>query len=139
VSDARRELLGGLIDFAGLFPPAALDVPGAVAGYLAAKRHPHGWMVDRFVAPAAKVEAVGEAARAQGAMLPWRVALVVDVLELRAAAEAAGRVADALVIDVVELRPAEDVAGAVRAARAVFPDAAVYAEVAPASRRRAAG
>jgi hypothetical protein len=145
VSDARRTLLGGLIDFAGLFPPASLDVGGAVAGFRAARAHPHGWLVDRFVAPAEKVEAVGEAAAAgdgdpaagtfagDGAgAAPWPVALVTDAIALRAAGEAAGRVATALRVDVVELRPlpAAEVAGAVEAARIVFPGAAVFAEIA---------
>lgn len=131
MSDARRTLLEGLVDYAGLFPPAALDVHGAVSGYEAARTHPHGWIVDRFVAPAAKVESVGE--HAGWPASPWPVALVTDVLALRSAAEAAGRVAHGVRIDVVELRPlpAREVAGAVKAARAVFGGATVYAEVAP--------
>lgn len=139
MSDARRELLSGIIDFAGLFPPASLDVPGATARFGAARAHPHGWLVDRFVAPATRVEAVGEAAasagaEARGAALPWPLALVTEAPALRAAGEASGRVGGALRVDVVELRPlaAAEIAGAVEAARIVFPGAAIFAEVQPA-------
>lgn len=131
MTDVRRTLLGGLIDYAGLFPPASLDVPGAVEGYRAAREHPRAWLVDRFVAPAALVEQVGLAAPSGAER--WPIALVADAPVLRAAAEAAGRVADRLRVDVVELRvlPAAEIAGAIRAARAVFPDATVYAEITP--------
>ena len=50
--DARREALAGLIDYAGLFPPASLGMEAAVAGYRAARTGPHAWMVERFICPA---------------------------------------------------------------------------------------
>ena len=31
ISDARRTVFGGLIDYAGLFPPASLDITSAKA------------------------------------------------------------------------------------------------------------
>ncbi len=55
MSDALAELLRGLIDYAGLFPPAALDLPTAVRNYQAYRRGPHSWMLARFVIPAARV------------------------------------------------------------------------------------
>lgn len=132
MTDVRRTLLGGLVDFAGLFPPASLDLEAAAAGYREARAHPRGWLVDRFVTPAALVERTGLLVGEDEA--PWPVALVVDAPDLRAAAEAAGRVADRLRIEVVELRTltADAVPGAVAAARAVFPDASVFAEITPA-------
>jgi len=50
--DARREALTGLIDYAGLFPPASLGMEEAVAEYRAARTGPQAWMVDRFICPA---------------------------------------------------------------------------------------
>lgn len=50
--DARREALAGLIDYAGLFPPASLGMEEAVAGYRAARTGPQAWMVERFICPA---------------------------------------------------------------------------------------
>src|SRR5260370_29613436 len=55
MSEALRELLRGLIDYAGLFPPSALDMPEAVSNYRAYRSGPHAWMLGRFVVPAARV------------------------------------------------------------------------------------
>jgi hypothetical protein len=52
VSDALAELLRGLIDYAGLFPPASLDLPAATRNYAAYRKGPHAWMLGRFVIPA---------------------------------------------------------------------------------------
>jgi hypothetical protein len=54
--DVRRALLGGLVDYAGLFPPAELPMDGAVAGYRAACAGDHRWVLDRFVCPAARLD-----------------------------------------------------------------------------------
>jgi hypothetical protein len=47
-----RALLTGLIDYAGLFPPAALPLEDAVRNYDTYRRGPHAWMLGRFVVPA---------------------------------------------------------------------------------------
>jgi hypothetical protein len=52
-SASLRALLTGLIDYAGLFPPAALPMDAAVRNYDAYRRGPHAWMLGRFVVPAA--------------------------------------------------------------------------------------
>jgi hypothetical protein len=48
-------LLAGLIDYAGLFPPAALDMPTALRNYAAYREGGFAWMLGRFVVPAARV------------------------------------------------------------------------------------
>jgi len=55
MSDALRELLRGLIDYAGVFPPASLDLAQAVRNYAEYRGGPHAWMLGRFVVPAARV------------------------------------------------------------------------------------
>jgi len=55
VSEALAELLRGLIDYAGLFPPASLDLAIATANYTRYRQGPHAWMLGRFVIPAALV------------------------------------------------------------------------------------
>ena len=50
--DAVREALAGLIDYAGLFPPASLGMADAVAEYRSARTGPQAWMVQRFICPA---------------------------------------------------------------------------------------
>jgi hypothetical protein len=63
VKSSARLLLDRVIDYAGLFPPAALAMPDAVADYAASLAGPQSWMLGRFVVPAARlaelVEVVG--------------------------------------------------------------------------------
>lgn len=75
--DARHAALGGLIDYAGLFPPAALGMDAAVAEYRAARESSSAWMVDRFICPAARLESlVGElTATMTTGEEPWRIAV----------------------------------------------------------------
>ena len=54
--DARRVLFAGLIDYAGLFPPASLDMEAAVGEYRAARSGPHAWMLARFICTASRLE-----------------------------------------------------------------------------------
>jgi hypothetical protein len=51
-----RILLASLIDYAGLFPPAALSMKQAVESYDAYRRHAHSWMLGRLVVPVARLE-----------------------------------------------------------------------------------
>ena len=54
-SGALRALLEGIVDYAGLFPPAALDLPAAVAEYEGRRRGGDAWMLGRFVLPASRL------------------------------------------------------------------------------------
>ena len=62
--DARRALLGRLIDHAALFPPASLPVPEALAEDRRARESEHAWMLGRFVCPASKLAELGGEGRA---------------------------------------------------------------------------
>jgi hypothetical protein len=53
--DALRELLRGLIDYAGVYPPASLELPEAVSNYWTYRNGPYAWMLGRFVIPSARV------------------------------------------------------------------------------------
>ena len=44
-------LLREIIDYAGVFPPASLDLAEALENYEAYQSHPHSWMLARFVLP----------------------------------------------------------------------------------------
>lgn len=55
MSEAIAELLRGIIDYAGLFPPAALDLPHALRNYTAYRGGPYAWMLGRFVIPASLI------------------------------------------------------------------------------------
>lgn len=51
-----KELLSGLIDYAGLFPPASLHIDKAIAEYLFYKKFEYKDIVSRFVVPVSSVE-----------------------------------------------------------------------------------
>ncbi|HEX9695049.1 MAG TPA: hypothetical protein VGB64_01895 [Actinomycetota bacterium] len=107
--DARRTLLRGLFDDAGLFPPASLPVPEAAAGHIRARGGPHAWMLGRFVCSASKLSDVIEHARGE----PFRVSVILDTADAAMrAGEAAVRSAGAIIIEQSEAKlpatPPED-------------------------------
>lgn len=60
---ALRGLLRGVVDYAGLFPPAGLRMDDAVAQYAAHRADPAAWMLGRFVLPAGRLDEFEAAAR----------------------------------------------------------------------------
>jgi hypothetical protein len=78
---ARRALLEDLVDYAGLFPPAALGMERAVEAYAAHRRSPESWMLGRFVVPAGRLDELSHAAAPhlpEGNGEPaWRIAALV--------------------------------------------------------------
>ena len=74
---ASRILLEGLIDYAGLFAPAALAMPNAVRNYAHYRAAGAGWILGKFICPAQSLALFSEAAdpllpRDAGA-IPWRL------------------------------------------------------------------
>ncbi len=70
--------MSGLIDYAGLFPPAALSMEAAVREYAAYLDSPERWMLGRFIAPAQRL-AEFEAAAAPYLVRsaePWLLSLL---------------------------------------------------------------
>jgi hypothetical protein len=55
---SAEALFARLIDYAGLFPPAALPMAEAVRNYDRYRRGEHAWMLGRFVVPAANAHEV---------------------------------------------------------------------------------
>lgn len=53
-----RELLTEIVDYAGLYPPAALELDPAIRNYARYRQHADAWMLGRFVCPAAKLAAL---------------------------------------------------------------------------------
>lgn len=129
---ALRVLLTGLVDHAGLFPPAALTMREAVAEYATHRGGPHAWMLGRFVCPVARLAEFADAAGPRiDPAAPWRLAAlagdgIAADLAVVAAFDATHRGAT---IDVVEVKAstADAVAAIARAARGV--PVAVYVEV----------
>ena len=52
---AVRALLADIVDYAGLFPPASLDMATAVRNYLAYRNDSASWMLGRFVVPVVRL------------------------------------------------------------------------------------
>ncbi len=72
-----KALLGGIIDYAGLFPPARLPMNEAFERFLRHRGEADGWMLARFVCPAARLEEL-EPLFAQGD--PPQVPISISVL-----------------------------------------------------------
>ncbi|HMS54352.1 MAG TPA: hypothetical protein PKA27_03035 [Fimbriimonadaceae bacterium] len=60
MSAALSALLDGIIDYAGLFPPAKLDLETALRTYFKHLKGPEKWLVSRFVCPAGELTNLGE-------------------------------------------------------------------------------
>ena len=79
----HRALLGGLVDYAGLFPPASLSMAETVRNYAEYWRGPHAWILGRLVVPAARLpEFETEFERLSGderanRLGPWRLSALV--------------------------------------------------------------
>jgi hypothetical protein len=74
---ARRALLERLVHHAALFPPASLDMAGALAADRRARGGAEAWMLGRFVCPASRLEEL--AAEGGGAAPPLTVVLDGDL------------------------------------------------------------
>jgi hypothetical protein len=62
MNHSLRDLLSGLIDYAGLFPPAALDMPTAARKYAEYRESEYRWALGRFVVPVARLDEFEKAA-----------------------------------------------------------------------------
>jgi hypothetical protein len=139
MSNPLHILLRASIDYAGLFPPARLDMAAAVANYASYRDGPHAWALGRFVAPASRIAEFESAAASllppSPSPAPWRVAALLgadpaaDIRELgelncRHAAVGEGAVA----ADVVEGK-ADSVEAVERLLGRVPPYLQAYVEV----------
>jgi hypothetical protein len=71
-ANPAQVLLGHLIDYAGLFPPAGLNMQEAVTNYDAYLDSEYSWMLGRFIVPVARLNEFGEAkAQLPGTSKPW--------------------------------------------------------------------
>lgn len=74
-----KALLGGAIDYAGLFPPSAVSMPEAVLNYATYRNSNYSWMLGRLVVTASRLDEFYETARefiSRDGKDPWRVAII---------------------------------------------------------------
>ena len=75
---ALRILLTGIVDYAGLFPPASLTMSEAIANYHSYSDSSSSWMLGRFIVPSARLEEFTEIARTHfhpGGRL-WKISML---------------------------------------------------------------
>ena len=112
-----------LVDYAGLFPPAALSMPDAAERYASYLRSPEAWMLGRFVVPAERLDELAASAQplARAGGDAWRLSAIVGADAGEGGALRAFNAAHhgRLMVDVVECRPIES--GRVAAATGALP------------------
>lgn len=139
-----RALLSEVVDYAGFFPPAGLDLASALERYAEYLEGPRAWMLGRLVVPVAAIDDVRERSAGRR-MWPWRLSAVAGedaaaALDAVAAFNARG---DSIVVDMVELRASDEaaiaaIAGRVPARTRVFVEIPVDPDPAPLVRALAA-
>ena len=73
---ARRALFEGLIDDAGLFPPARLPMVDALAAHAVHRQGPWSWVLGRFLCPASRLEELLESLPDE--LAPLRIGIIAD-------------------------------------------------------------
>lgn len=80
MSTTARILLEEIVDYAGLFPPASLTMPAAVAEFARQREGPTSWMLGRFVVPLTRLMEWETAAEPVLATIgdgePWRLSVL---------------------------------------------------------------
>lgn len=126
---ALGTLLAGIVDYAGLFPPAALDMPAAVRNYAEYRASDDAWMLGRFVVQAARLSELARVLETvETPAGPWHVSALLgaapaDDMARIAEFEHAARgsaVVDSLEAKASDAKGIERIAAATRGARSVF-------------------
>ena len=92
MTEALRTLLTGSIDYAGLFPPASLEMAEAARNYETYRSGPYSWALGRFILPSARLNEVDPQWSYVVLGMPPRAVQVCE-LKVETAAEAAPIVA----------------------------------------------
>lgn len=77
VVGSLKALLSGIVDYAGMFPPASLTLADALEHYANHRGGPYKWMLSRFICPAGKLGEIHPAElRGADKASPWRLAII---------------------------------------------------------------
>lgn len=131
---AVAALLDGLVDFAGLFPPAAMPMPSAVGAFARYVAGPDRAKLGRFVVPVARLGELVTAVdalpteSAPGSNSPWRLSVLAGAADAATLTAFDATHGGRLVIDTVEAK-AESVADVERLGAALGRRYFLYVEV----------
>jgi len=129
VKHSLHILLKSLIDYAGLFPPAGLDMAHAVANYARYRSSPQSWALGRFILPAARLREFEEHFAPDRS--PWHLSALIGTNlgdDLAAIAEFNARHHHEAVVDTLEVKASS--AREISEVRRQIPDGLiVYVEV----------
>jgi hypothetical protein len=95
--------LEGLIDYAGLYPPAGLDMRAAVRNYRSYRKQKHSWMLGRFIVDLTRLDELGEVSGGALAEIPLSAIAAADA-DFSAIEVARGR---GLRIECIEIKCSE--------------------------------
>ncbi|MBM3906550.1 MAG: hypothetical protein FJ363_00585 [Gemmatimonadetes bacterium] len=127
MNSVLRALLTECIDYAGLFPPAAVSMDEAVANYAAYRAGDDAWALGRFVVPVVRLDEFAQAAGRHLNGTPWRVAALAQASDADAIGAFNARLAGRAVVDTVESRAATS--DEVRGLAPLATLASVYVEI----------
>ena len=77
IPTALATLLRGTVDYAGLFPPASLDLPSAVTAYDSYRRSGDAWLLGRFVIGADRLTELATVVRGSRMDDRWPISMLV--------------------------------------------------------------
>jgi hypothetical protein len=126
-----RKFLHGIIDYAGLFPPASLEMAEAVRAYASYLAGPHRDLLGRFIAPAPRLgelsDALGDSADVRE---PWKVSVISgkEFVEARDAALEFNRTESRAECNAIEV-PASSAVAAEKLVRERSPRLELFVEI----------
>lgn len=130
-----RVALAGFIDYAGLFPPASLDLDRAAANHRRYAASPEAWLLGRLIVPAQRLDdlsALLPQAQDENATTSWTISALLSAASLPADLEAIRRfnASHAPLVAVVGVEtPAATVTDVVRVSQSVDPGLERYIEL----------
>src|SRR5207248_3305129 len=81
VPSSAQALLGGIVDYAGTFPPAGLALADALAEYARARASADSWLLGRLIVPASSLhdfDRIAPPLVARDSRLPWDVSVILN-------------------------------------------------------------
>jgi len=126
--DSLRILLAGLVDYAGLFPPAQLSMDDVAANYASYLQSADAWALGRLIVPVARLDELSAAmaAHVDAKLAPWRISALAEPAADAQRIRLWNASANHAVVDTVELRATSP--DAITDIARSFADVTVYVE-----------